>query len=192
MGSSFKSFVTTGWRHWSLNMGTAGNGRFRAPTLRMATIWEFPKKIGVPYLGVLLTRILLFRVIYYYIRVPYFRKLPYYTVEGPGILAGLQAIDLWPSLTHKVPSSGSGGPEKVNAKGTQILTLNTRTRAPVVPGYSLLFHQADLFVPTLIVRCFFCLGCCVEIEFCWLNHQLLLKLVKTSTLMEPLQNPIEP
>ena len=60
----------------------------------MATIWEFPKKIGVPYLGVLLTRILLFRVIYYYIRVPYFRKLPYNTVEGQRKLAGLQAIDL--------------------------------------------------------------------------------------------------
>ena len=46
-----------------------GGAGFRVAGLNSS--WEFPK-IGVPHLGVLTIRILLFR---YYIRVPYFRKL---------------------------------------------------------------------------------------------------------------------
>ena len=41
------------------------------------------RKLGVPYLGVLILRILLFR---YYIRVPYSRKLPSRTLRGNQLL----------------------------------------------------------------------------------------------------------
>ena len=41
-------------------------------------VWDLGlRKLGVPYSGLLIIRILLFRVQYYMIRVPYFRKLPF-------------------------------------------------------------------------------------------------------------------
>ena len=60
----------------TLNLLTGGALEIRAPDFApLSPTWEFPK-IGVPYSGVLIIRILLF--IGYYIRVPYFRKLPVY------------------------------------------------------------------------------------------------------------------
>ena len=41
----------------------------------LGLVWGFPK-IGVPYFGVLIVRVLLFDYLGYHIRVPYFRKLP--------------------------------------------------------------------------------------------------------------------
>ena len=52
------------------------------------------RKLGVPYLGVLIIRILLLG---YYIRVPFYRKLPY---RNPGYLLGLGCLL---SLGFKVP-----------------------------------------------------------------------------------------
>ena len=43
-------------------------------TIRQIRTYGSFRKFGVPYFGVLIIRILLFR---YYIRVPYFRKLQY-------------------------------------------------------------------------------------------------------------------
>ena len=50
------------------------------------TIWEFPK-IGVPYLGVLIIRILLFRVLY---QGPLFSETPIYIdyANGPCMPSG--------------------------------------------------------------------------------------------------------
>ena len=49
-----------------------------------STLWEFPK-LGVPYFGVLIIRILLFRLLY---EVPlFFLKLPY---EGLGLGLGFR------------------------------------------------------------------------------------------------------
>ena len=43
----------------------------------MILVWEVPEKFGVPYFGILLINSEGPYYLGYYIRVPYFRKLPY-------------------------------------------------------------------------------------------------------------------
>ena len=56
---------------------------------------------GAPYFGVLIIRILLFRVLKLW--VPYFRKLPYSTLYPEGLVLVQKAIQALDRVDHCIP-----------------------------------------------------------------------------------------
>ena len=66
--------------------------------------WEFPK-LGVPYFGVLIRRILLFR---YYIRVPYFRKLSPSKAARTLLCSAARRLRASSSSTRRLRLQGEG------------------------------------------------------------------------------------